>query len=164
MELQDQVLSFQLSNVLSRQIFRCTTNGISVLMMYDSGAQMPVWCSGDKLLLQAYPQSERTKYLCEISGFGKEAETCPVYLIPEFKLAIDDVEYKIKNLMVAELEKPFIGCDFLLSETMFSKADTLTKRRGKRELQIIYDNSQRPFICTAKNLGKEVAGITIWGQ
>ena len=44
MELQDKVLRFPLTNVLSRQIFEYQINGWNVLMMYDSGAQIPVWC------------------------------------------------------------------------------------------------------------------------
>ena len=43
MELQDQVLSFPLTNTLSRQVFEYSANGMGFLLMYDSGAQIPVW-------------------------------------------------------------------------------------------------------------------------
>ena len=72
--------------------------------------------------------------------------------------------FQIKNLLIANLFKPFIGCDLLLSETMFSKTDTLTTRRGKRELCISYTKMNRPFICSAMSLNKEAIGISVWTE
>ena len=161
---QDQVLRFPLINTLSRQIFEYNTGGVDILMMYDSGAQIPVWCRGEALLLKAYPDAKKTDYYCEISGFGKETERCDVYVIPLFELVRDNISFQIKNLFVANLFKPFVGCDLLLSETMFSKTDTLTIRRGKRELQISYDNKERPFICTAIARKMEAREIMVWSQ
>lgn len=98
MESQDQVLSFPLTNVRSRQIFRYDTGHNAIRILYDS------------------------------------------------------------------LLKPFVGCDLIISETMFAKADTTTVRRSKRELQINFDALDRPFICTAKNIYGELSGITVWTQ
>ena len=148
---QDQVLRFPLANTFSRQVFRYNTGVLNVLMMYDSGAQIPVWCRSEKLLLKAYPKAEKT-------------ERSAVYVIPLFELSKDTVSFKIKNLLIASLFKPSIGCDLLLSETMFSKTDTLTTRRSKRELTISFDNIDRPFECTPISMDKEAAGITVWTQ
>ena len=46
MELQDQILSFLLTNTRSRQIIEYKRDEGDILMMYDSGAQIPVWCVG----------------------------------------------------------------------------------------------------------------------
>ncbi len=162
MELQDQVLLFPLTNVLSRQIFEYQINGWNVLMMYDSGAQIPVWCRSEKLFCSVFPYAKKTDFYCDISGFGRETERSNVYIIPLFELSRKDVSFQIKNLLVAALFKPFIGCDLLLSETMFSKTDTLTTRRGKRELCVSYAKMNRPFVCSAISLNKEAIGISVW--
>ena len=150
MELQDQVLSFPLTNTLSRQVFEYNVNDTDFLLMYDSGAQIPVWCRSTEKLHYIYPNAKKTNYHCEISGFGKETEQSDVYVIPMFELSDGIYSFQIKDLIIAALYKPFIGCDLLLSETMFSKTDTLTVRRGKRELQISYDNKGRPLRRTGR--------------
>ena len=99
-----------------------------------------------------------------IIGFGKDTERSEVYIIPIFGLSIGDVSFYISNLLIAQLFKPFIGCDLLLSETMFAKADTLTIRRGKRELVVTFDNIGRPFICTPKTRNKEALSVAVWSQ
>ena len=207
MELQDQVLRFPLTNILSRQIFEYQINGWNVLMMYDSGAQIPVWCRSEGLFCRVFPDAKKTDFHCDISGFGRETERSNVYIIPLFELIRKDASFQIKNLLVATLFKPFIGCDLLLracsvsqislvfmgfyknswksnffppstrrifgfqkdaeqalSETMFSKTDTLTVRRGKRELCVSYTKMNRPFICSAMSQNKEAMGISVWTE
>ena len=164
MELQDQVLRFPLTNVLSRQIFEYTINGWNVLMMYDTGAQMPVWCRSVELFCSVFPDARKTDFYCEISGFGRETERSSVYIIPLFELNGANTSFQIKNLLVANLYKPSIGCDFLLSETMFSKTDTLTIRRGRRELCVSYNKINRPFVCSAMSKNKEAIGISVWAE
>ena len=68
----------------------------------------------------------------------------------------------INNLSVVVLFKPNIGCDFLLSETMVSKMDTFTYRRGKKELHIVSDKSE--YNCTARKNNGELIDIAIWVQ
>ena len=164
MESQDQVLRFPLTNVLSRQIFEYQINGWNVLMMYDSGAQIPVWCRSEELFCRVFPDARKTDFYCEISGFGRETERSSVYIIPLFELSGKNASFQIKNLLIANLFKPFIGCDLLLSETMFSKTDTLTTRRGKRELQVSFSKMNRPFICSAMSHNKEAIGISVWTE
>ena len=60
MELQDQVLSFPLTNTLSRQVFEYSANGMDFLLMYDSGAQIPVWCRGSEKLMDVFPVASKT--------------------------------------------------------------------------------------------------------
>ena len=146
MESQDQILSFQLTNTRSRQIFEYNLDGGKVKMLYDSGAQIPVWCVGELPLKAAYPDAVKTELTGNITGFGKEAEECTIFRIPMFSLKSGDIVFRIKDLLVAEIYKPSIGCHLLLSETMFSKTDTITTRRKERVLHIAYDDSDRAFI------------------
>ena len=164
MESQDQVLRFPLANVLSRQIFEYQINGWNILMMYDSGAQIPVWCRSAELLCNVFSNAKKTTFYCEISGFGREIERSSVYIIPLFELNGKNASFQIKNLLIANLFKPFIGCDLLLSETMFSKTDTMTTRRGRRELCISYNKMTRPFICSPMTRNKKAMGISVWTE
>ena len=157
-------LSFPLTNVMTRQIFEYNTGNSDITMMYDSGAQIPVWCTGSAVLLDAYPKALKTDLLCTISGFGREKDVGKIYVLPEFILSSGENTMVIDNLYIAELFKPFIGCDFLISETMFSKADTTTLRRGKRELLITFYDLSRHLQCTPKKQGKELTDIAIWSQ
>ena len=113
---------------------------------------------------RVFPDAKKTDFHCDISGFGRETERSNVYIIPLFELIRKDASFQIKNLLVATLFKPFIGCDLLLSETMFSKTDTLTVRRGKRELCVSYTKMNRPFICSAMSQNKEAMGISVWTE
>ena len=65
-------------------------------------------------------------------------------------------------MVVALLDKSYIGCDFLISETMFSKVDTFTYRREKRELHIVGEG--RLYHCTVRKHGNEVLDIAVWTQ
>ena len=161
---QDRILSFPLNNTKSRQIFEYNVDGVNIWMMYDSGAQIPVWCAGEKILKGTYRDAVKTDFVGNISGFGKESETCQIFRIPMFSLKNEKAEFCVKDLLVAEIFKPFIGCHLLLSETMFSKTDTITTRRKERTLRVVYEDLERPFICTAKRNGKELVGLTVWGQ
>ena len=164
MESQDQILSFPLTNTRSRQIFEYNVDGGKVRMMYDSGAMIPVWCNGERMLKMAYPDAVKTDFIGNISGFGKESEECSIFRIPMFSLKSGETEFRIKDLLIAEIYKPAIGCHLLLSETMFTKTDTITTRRKERALQIVYDDVGRAFICTARRNGKELMGLTVWTQ
>ena len=162
MELSIQTLVFPLTSRRSRQIFRYD-NGIEIIrMMYDSGARVPVWCTGERLLCKAYPRAVKTSLTSNITGFGSGSEKGEVYLIPEFDISDDKSRLMIHNLSVVNISKPNIGCDFLISETMFSKADTITLRRNKRELQIIFDD--REYYCTAIRRDGSLIDMTVWAQ
>lgn len=164
MESQVLTLSFQLTNVLTRQLFEYDTGNALITMLYDSGAQIPVWCAGKEVLLEAYPDAKKTSLKCIISGFGKEKETAEIYVLPAFELSNGEISFVIENLYIAELSKPFIGADFIISETMLSKTNTTTIRLDRRELQISYKKLDRNFKCTPMRKGKELSGITVWMQ
>ena len=162
MDLSIQTLVFPLINRYSRQFFELECNDIFVRFLYDSGAKMPVWCRGTGKFMIAFPEAEKLDMNCRISGFGKGREKAEAYMIPSFCLDDGSKKFVIERLVVALLDKPYIGCDFLISETMFSKVDTFTYRREKRELHIVGED--RPYYCTARQQGTEVIDITVWAQ
>ena len=162
MESSIQTLALPLTNQRSRQIFRYDNGYEKIRMMYDSGARMPVWCTGHDFLCKAYPNAVKTNLSSNISGFGTGSEKGNVYVIPEFELSDGKASYIINNLSIISISKPNIGCDLLISETMFSKADTTTLRRERRELQIVYNN--REFYCTAVRRDGSLIDVAVWTQ
>lgn len=82
-------------------------------------------------------------------------------MIPVFQLVDGQSTYKIINLQVSVCAHPVIGCDFVFSDTMFSKADTFIQRRKEKAIDIIFDKSK--YICTPKYAGSRFT-VTTWAQ
>lgn len=159
----EQVLLLKLHNSRERPIFTYTSNNEDVTMLFDSGALAPVWCMGKNKLLRAYPEAMNKNEKCLISGFGKEAIEGDVYTIPLFRLTDQGVSYQIKGLQIAVCKAPGIGCDFVLSDTMFSKADTMIRRRNGKALEIFFDKEE--YHCTPKyNNDRTKFSVTVWAQ
>ena len=158
-----QTLSFPLTNRYSRLIFQYGIGTHSYTFMYDSGASVPVWCTGEDLLLRAFPDAQKTPYTCHVTGFGKGEETGSVYCLPTFTLRTEDgAAFVIRNLLLITMSKPFIGCDFLISETMLSKTDTMIYRTQERRIQIDFEDKE--YHCTGKLLGQKLLDISVWAQ
>ncbi|MBO4395019.1 MAG: hypothetical protein J5819_01565 [Eubacterium sp.] len=111
--------------------------------------------------LNAYPEAEKLNIPCDVSGFGKGSVPCSVYRIPEFKLNDGNTSYLIFNLVLAVYENPKIGCDIVLSDTMFSKTNTVIQRIGDKALRIEFEKDG--YYCTPMINGKSIA-ITTWVQ
>ena len=162
MESSTQTLVLPLTSRRARQLFKYDNGNEKLTFMYDSGARIPVWCSGEEMLLKAYPNAEKQQLTCIVSGFGKEPETGAVYKIPQFVLSDDSVVFIINNLYIATIEKPTVGCDLILSETMFMKTDMNIYRINKRELHIIYE--EKEFQCTPIRRKDNLDEVTVWSQ
>lgn len=148
MERLKQTLSLRLFNTKERPSFAYENNGIDITALFDSGATTPVWCMGEKKFIKAYPDAIKLEQRCMVSGFGKEAEDCSVYIIPLFKLNGGD-EYCISRLQVAVCTRPQIGFDFVLSDTMFSKTNTIIKRVGVKMIE--FDFEREVYQCLVLN-------------
>lgn len=143
-----QTLVLQLFNRKNRQSFRYESNNVKVDALLDTGAETPVWCKGEKKLMLAYPEAVKQDWKSEIRGFGKEAEDGAVYVIPEFSLTDGKTSYKITNLQISVCDHPLIGYDFVMSDTMFSKADTFIHRIGNKYIEIIFEKDS--YQCASK--------------
>lgn len=118
-------LSFPLNITLDspRPIFNVDINGVIIKCMFDTGADIPVFCKGTDLFL------EFTKSMAGVSefqkssvgGFGKTAESTTLWNVREFKLSDKKECITYRNLKIAVLEKPKIPCDLILSASMFMK-------------------------------------------
>lgn len=101
--------------------------------LIDTGARVPVWCSGEHLLKTYYPMSIRQNAVFILRGFGKGYEISPVYLIPEFILSDGKQSIHYRNMFIAITNRDFTF-DMILSYNMFNKMnisiDTFTNRNG----------------------------------
>jgi len=157
-----QTLRLNLINSQSRPTYSFSRNGVEILAMYDSGAIVPVWCLSEKSLLKSYPEAILVNETGYISGFGKGKEECKIYKIPVFELSDENATYRINNLHIAVCKQPQIGCTLIMSETMFSKTDTLIKRINEKSLIFYYDKTE--YNCTFKYYSADKFSIAIWAQ
>lgn len=106
------------------------------VLLFDTGADTPVWCGGVKSFEGAFPKAVPESCLFILSGFGrsekeivnairnpKEGRTdgciVDVYKIPEFKLESGGQCITWKGLPVAVTEHGLSGVDMVLPCTMF---------------------------------------------
>ncbi|MBR5969207.1 MAG: hypothetical protein IK016_02545 [Lachnospiraceae bacterium] len=143
-----RTLVLQLFNRKNRPTFLYVSNEEEITALFDSGAETPVWCAGERDFVAAYPDAKRLNWKTKIFGFGKDAEMAAVYVIPDFRLADGNEVYRIRNLQVAVCYHPLIGCDFVMSDTMFSKADTYIHRIGQRQIEVFFEKDQ--YLCAVK--------------
>ena len=146
-----RTLVLQLFNRKNRPSFRYISNNVKIDALLDTGAETPVWCKGEKKFLIAYPEAKKLDYDSEIHGFGKDAEKGKVYVIPEFVLSDTIEKYVIRNLQLVVCDHPLIGYDFVMSDTMFSNADTFIHRIGSKYIEIFFEKDS--YQCAVKRAG-----------
>ena len=134
-----RILRLELFSRMDRPAFGYISNGTEVTALFDTGANAPVWCKGKDKLLLAYPQAKKLDWNSKIHGFGIGAEKALVYVIPCFELTDGKETYRINNLHVAVCDHPLIGCDFVMSDTMFSKTNTMINRIGEKWVEIQFE-------------------------
>lgn len=147
----EYLLKKNLDNTSDRPIiYTGVANDMVIKCLIDTGADTPVWTSGERLFLKAFPDAELVDdILFELGGFGKESELVPVYKIPKFVIKSDyDTNIIVfNNLLVACYIKNSISTPLILSATMFKHTNysiinigedvpTLTINYSKREYEI----------------------------
>ncbi len=156
-----RTLRFAFISGSSRPIFELYANGNEVVTLYDSGAITPVWVKDEKKLKAVFPLAEKQERTCRLSGFGRGIVVCGVYKIPELSLENEEERYVIRNLHIVVNENPSIGCDMILSATMFSHADVMIKQREEKSITIYFD---KDVYFSTPLWGKERMSITTWTQ
>ena len=146
-----RTLVLQLFNRKNRPSFQYVSNDTRIMALIDSGAETPVWCAGEEEFLAAYPDAVKQNWNSEIHGFGREPEEGLVYIIPEFVLSDQNTEYRIRNLQLVVCDHPLIGYDFVMSDTMFSNADTFIHRVGSKYIEIFFEKDS--YQCAVKKAG-----------
>ena len=162
MEQSAPILQLNLINIVKRPMCSFIHNDVEILALFDSGALIPVWCTSEKAFLKAYPEAELINKDGYISGFGEGVSKCKIYKLPVFELSNGNDFYRILNLHVAVCQNPEIGCSLVMSDTMFSKTDTLIKRRGNKMLEIFADKNE--YQCTFQYLDSGKLSISVWTQ
>lgn len=119
----EYLLKKNLDNTSDRPIiYTDVANDMVIKCLIDTGADTPVWTSGERLFLKAFPDAELVEdILFELGGFGKESELVPVYKIPKFviKSDYDNNIIVFNNLLIACYIKNSISTPLILSATMF---------------------------------------------
>ena len=156
-----RTLALKLFNRRNRPSFSYVENDKEVTALIDTGAETPVWCSGEDDFLEAYPDAIKKGWDSDIHGFGMESEKGAVYVIPEFRLTDGKETYKIKNLQVAVCFHPKIGYDFVMSDTMFYRADTYIHRMNDRYVEIFFEKEE--YQCVSKR-GNGTFSIVVFSQ
>ena len=75
-----RTLVLKLFNRKNRPSVSYFSNGIEVSALLDSGAETPVWCTGEKRFLRAYPDAVKQQWDSEIRGFGEGSERGSVFM------------------------------------------------------------------------------------
>ena len=76
-------LTFYLDNkTLKTKII--PSNYPDITILYDTGADTPVWCNGEDELLDLFPAAMKMNSKFILSGFGLHPEIVDVYKIPSF--------------------------------------------------------------------------------
>lgn len=163
MALSTNVVKFPLSKRFVRPFFSYDTGTEEITMLFDSGANVPVWCSGKDLLYSAYDEVQETTYFQEIRGFGKQPEAGQIFKLPRFVLKSDNQQYVLHNLYLVLLDRPEIGCDFLICPRMFEKSDYLVTNRGQKTISFVSDKEE--YYCTpVQNADGSFQKFVVWAE
>ncbi|MBQ9513145.1 MAG: hypothetical protein IJR58_08120 [Lachnospiraceae bacterium] len=160
---QTKKVSFKLSKRLSRPFFDYDTGTEMISVLFDTGANIPIWCTGEALLLSAYPDAHRINQKQIVRGFGKNPESGEVFQIPVFELKDENTAYRLHNLQFIVLDRPEIGCDFLICPGMFAKSDYYVTNRGKKEITFVSDKEDYYFTPIHDSNGG-IERYTVWEQ
>lgn len=156
----EYLLKKNLDNTSDRPIiYTHVANDMVIKCLIDTGADTPVWTSGERLFLKAFPDAELVEdILFELGGFGKESELVPVYRIPKFALKSDyDGNIIVfNNLLVACYIKNSISTPLILSATMFKHTNYSIINIGEDVpmLSIHYNKKEYEIGTRYKNKGK----------
>lgn len=94
--------------------------------MLDSGASIPVWCSGAEHLLLAFPQAElRGNLKGLLSGFGKGFEIVDVYFIPRVVISNGQQTLVLNRTYLPVVNKDSFGANLILPSSIFKNANIL---------------------------------------
>ena len=83
--------------------------------MPDSGASIPVWCSGAEHLKETFPQAESRKNLKGLlSGFGEGFELADVYYIPRVVLSNGQQMIVLNRTYLPVVNRDSFGANLIL--------------------------------------------------
>lgn len=94
--------------------------------MLDSGASMPVWCSGATLLQRTFPEAmHETDMKSLLSGFGNGLEIADVYYIPKMELYDGSCSIVFQKVYLPVVKRDNFGANLILPSSVFKNANIL---------------------------------------
>lgn len=94
-----------------------------LVFLVDTGADTPVWCTGEGELLDIFPTARKMKYRFVLSGFGIGVEIADAYIVPDFYLSDGTEEIIFQNMLVAVTNRPTLNVDLILPASLFHHMD-----------------------------------------
>lgn len=115
------ILSIRLNKNKACPVFLQKVNDNQLVFMMDTGANIPVWCSGIAKLKYVYKNCKDTGFFADLNGFGGKGERCKIFEIPHFALTDNKTVLYYDKIFVAVTERRIFQYDLILSNTMFYK-------------------------------------------
>ena len=134
-------ISFSLDERAAKPIFISLSNSSSkeFQVMLDSGASIPVWCSGKESLKKIFPKADlrdNMKYI--LGGFGNGFETADVYYIPTMMLFNGEHLIAFNRTYLPVVDKDRFGENLILPSSFFKNASiTIAQIKSLPEKQLI---------------------------
>lgn len=119
-----------------------------MLILFDTGASVPVWCGDVDYFKRKFPDAEKRRYRFLLTGFGRSEEEmvqflknpnskeagdyfADVYSVPEFILKAGQGKIIWTNLNVAVTDRKFSGIHLILPYTMFKRMQVSFDQTGR---------------------------------
>ncbi len=151
-------------NVYGMPIIKIVHKATHIACLFDTGANIPVWCSGEEELKYYYKDCYKQNAVFMLAGFGKGQELAKAYIIPNFELSDGKNTIHYKNLLVAVIERDF-SFDMILSYTMFNKMnisiDAFTNRNGTHN---VVPNLKIASQKAEYNVGYKIAELSTYNK
>lgn len=120
--------------------YECEINNEFACML-DSGAAIPVWCTGAFKLLDTFPSAVYKPNLKSlISGFGKGVQIVDIYYISEVVFCNGEDSITFENFYLPVLDRQTFGTDMIFPIIMFKETNILisqTKHCGINKMMIL---------------------------
>ena len=142
--------------------------------MLDSGASIPVWCSGEEQLVEIFPKAKLegdVKYI--LGGFGREFELAKVYRIPALVLNNGMHSITFYNTYLPVVNKDRFGANLIMPSSFFGNANIIiSQMQSLPEKQLVfqchnfrYEMKFTKTLVTAdvldKLTGKGITGVSL---
>lgn len=129
LQLGGKDLCFSLDENSTKPVFISYENAINneFTCMLDTGAAIPVWCSGVAQLLDAFPSAVYKPDLKTIlSGFGTGFQVADVYYIPEIEFNNGDGSFmRFTEFYLPVVERKTFGADLIFPSAMLRETNIL---------------------------------------
>lgn len=118
-------IKFELDEDYLKPVFTslpCSTND-QFKCMLDSGAGIPVWCTGKDSLIRTFPTAVcRDSYKNLLGGFGAVFQAVKVYYIPKIEFSNGDTSIIFEDFYLPVSVKRNFGVDLILPTSIIKES------------------------------------------